>query len=610
MYYRLRNDYIRDAGGEQAEYAICRAALSNIEKMDAEAARWRPLWSQTKKYFFPDLNTVYQMGTGGELRSHEVWTSKPTTFLTKLVRFYFNSLFPEKLWLNHTVRAPGGRVVPKGKLSPMFLKHLDGLEEVCLYLLEKGGFFHQVNPFVLHYLLLGNAAMKVSPNLKGDLVFRDVGVDSVSIQRDSNGEIWATSWSETVDRWQLVRDYGPGVMGLFTEPDKAPNAYQPTPLNMWTGNSTEGGGGNQGGGMNFGGQNIGTATGSNRGQTEDICYLHIPNHPATGIPGGGGFMPEMEYITFVLTKRNHRLLDVWAHPTMMFGVSTDMRVMGENYARGLGGRLLPDVFALNEHRKAVLKGRGMMMQSPIVIAGDMPRNWKGPLRPWQKLHVPDNTKVAPLFGSLQGQTNKNATQAEDMEVAAFRDSMGINDVQVEMADRMTAFEYRQRTDSSWSQFHSDGQQIYTGIKQVLKAVRDYAYLTGMMPPPPPEMMLSGLDFDIELRSVFSFGAKEEGANLTRALAPFADVFPVQPELLDWVDFGAALRKNLSQYHVTDVMNSADKVQEIQERRARTMAMQKGGAGVDSPVEKGSNRVEEEKAAAEAEALPQQQVVMG
>ena len=264
------------------------------------------------------------------------------------------------------------------------------------------------------------------------------------------------------------------------------------------------------------------------------------------------------------------------------------------------------MFTLNEHRKSVLQGRGMMMRSPIHIKGQRPPGLKGAMQPFQVLHTDNETDIIPVMGPMQGRTNANATEMEDREILSFRESVGVNDFQTEMADRMTAYEFRRRQDGSWSNFRPMAEQIYMGIKQVVQSVQNHLYLSGKMPPPPPDMLLSGLDFEIELRSIFSFGAKEKGNNLTRALAPFGELFPVQPELLDEIDFRSALRENMSQYHVADLLLSQDQVREKQMGRAQREGG--GGKGPEDPVGKGTDKAVEDAAMQGASDVPQQAVL--
>ena len=603
MKYRQKQQYLAAAGGSSKEAEIIRVVMSHISRMDYTLQQWKPLWGQVKQQYMPDLNVIYQMGTEGENRSGQIWTSKPMSYVMKLVYFYYVSMFPEDLFLTHTIRDRFGRQIPKGKVSPRFLQHLQDLRDVCIFLMERGRFFEEVLPYIAHFLLLGNSAMKMTQNKKGLLVYRDTPVDALAVQRDSNGEIWGFAWKEQIDRWQLVRDYGQEIMQLFTNPTMVPQSGQVlSPVNRWMGL----GGGNNLGGINYGNGSLGTATGSSQNNTEDIAYLHVPNASHTGIPGAGVFDADMEYVTYVVAVRTQRLLDVWTHPTSMYGVSSDLRTMGENYSRGLAGRLLADTFALNEHRKATLRGRGMVMQSPYLVAGPAPSALKKGLQPFQMIKVDKDTKVEPLFQPAA--IFRQQKDAEDMEVAMYRESMGVNNVEVETADRMTASEYMQRKDGSWSQFHPIAKQIYTGLKTIIQATQDHAYLSGMIAPPPPEMLLSGLDFEIELRSVFSFGAKEKGSNLVRALAPFQELFAVQPELLDHLNFVPSMKSNLSDFQVVDALNSQEEVEEKRRRRAQMAAMEKAGQSNQDPVQRGMDRNTEMAVESRTAGSPQGEVV--
>ena len=592
MLYRMRNEYLKSVGkGPQGEMDVVRGVLSAKSEMESKSTPYLTLWNQILKYFHPQLNSIYNRGQGGNIVGNDIWTAKPTSMVMELVYFYFISLFPTNLWLNHKVTTPGGKRIPHGKLSPVFLRHLDDLHSVVINLLEKGGFFLQTLPNIAHHLLLGNSVMRVRQRMDGGLVYNDIPVHIVQIKRDSCGDIYGFSWTETVARDELIRDYGPGVMELFKAGTNMP-ASPPGELKTWSGRES------------FGGSSLASSNPTNTfgvedfatqsRTTEQLVYLHFPNAPYSLIEGGGKIYPEMKNVTYVVALRTKRLVDVWFSSGPMFGASSDTRIMGEHYARGLCGRLLPDVWTLNEKAKIKLQGEGVTLQTPIVFQGQAPRRKLKKMLPWEKIEVDAETKVYPLFPQAANRQNRQREGERD-EYSHLRESMHINKINVELADRMTAYEYRMRLDGSRSLFHPQGLQLYEGLKPVIQYTVDFAYLTGLIEPPPIEMITSGLNFEIELQSVFSFGAKEMGANLTRAIAPFEGIMEKRPDLWNWVNMGEVLKDNLSQYNVAHYINDPKTYERLRQAQMEMEAGVKAATGMEDPVQAGFDKAEEEVA---------------
>ena len=597
----LRTKYLQEtdkAFGKVTEADIVHAVFNKFSQIDSEAMTWRNLWQTILRFFYPGLNNVQIDYTGGDIRFNEIFASEPTTYLTEVNDFIYRAMFPEGYpWFGIGVFDHYGRRVPKGKLSTNFLRHLQDAEDVLRDMMLQGNFYPECRTALLHFLLLGNAILRVAPWGKeaGAVRVADCPVHRIGVQRDSMGKVYCLAWAESLDRWQIYRDYGAEGWNLFRKTGGAanPDNY----LNQVTREifGATGGGVTSGYGTTGTFMPLGTAQSGVKRDVEDTIRLMIPNDRMTGVPNPGTVFPELGYVCYVITRQTKRLLDVEMYSDLPFGVASDLRVTGEAYGRGMCGRVLPDVGVLNKKKQIELIADSVTAQSPVVIAGQgLSRPIGKKLLPFQQIHAKSNTSVAPLFDvdALMRRT-KAIYEDEKLSVA---EGMRRDKINLEMSDRMTLGEFSQRRDISQSIFQPQAGVIYTElIHPILKSALNYAYMVGKLPPPPPELLLSGLRFKIETYSMFSYGQNlEKGMNFSRAMAPLGEFPKFQPEILDNIDFNALLRANLANYGLADILLGEAQVESLRDRRAQTMAQQRGGGGSQmTGAQKGRQKAEAE-----------------
>ena len=605
----LRNKYLEATSKSFAkvtEADIAHAVFNKFNKIDYDALSWRNLWKTILKFHYPALDNVYFSTTGGDIRFNEIYASEPTTYLTEVNDFMYRAMFPEGYpWFGVAVFDHYGRRVSKAKLSTSFLQHLQDAEDVLRDLLLHANFYPQVRTSLMHFNLLGNAILRVSPGVGdiGAIAVTDCPVHRMGVQRDSLGSVYALAWTEAMDRWQIYRDYGPEGWGLFRKtggPGNPENYLNPITREVF---GAGGGGITASGGMPGTFMPLGASQPKGGIDTEDVIRLILPNTKDTGIPNPGTVFPELKYICYVVTQKTKRLLDVEMYSDLPFGVASDTRVVGEAYGRGMCGRLLPDVGVLNKKKQIELVADSVTAQSPIVVSGQgLSRPVGNTLKPFQMIHAKSNTTVGSLFNAdaIMRRT-KAIYEDEKLSVA---EGMRRDKINLEMADRMTLGEFSQRRDISQSIFQPDSGVIYTQLIQpILKAALNYAYMVGRLPPPPQELLLSGLKFRIETYSMFSYGQNlEKGMNFSRAMAPLGDYPQIQPEILDNIDFNGLLRANLASYGLSDILKDESAVEAEREARAKLMSMERGGgSGSPSGAERGTQKAIEAATMREAEA---------
>ena len=611
----LRGPYLgikKTSGPPITEGNITAAVLQRYSDMETVSTPWRNLWKNILRLFFPALNNVYYEGTGGEIRVNQVWAAEMAMNVDKLANFLHTAMYPETHpWLGVRITEPGGKKIDKGKLSTAMIQHTDEAVQVTRAMLEEGGFGAASLQNIYHFLLLGNAPMRVIPAGNGRLVYKDAPIHRMNVQRDNLGQVYAVSWQEAIDKWQIVRDYGMETYNLFLEASAMPQA---DPQFMTEYSKIFSGGGGVGGGFSAGGmtgQSLGAVSQSVNKSAEQVVKLLVPNNMATGIPGGGDMYPEMEYVGYIVSQRTRRLIDVEYYPVIPIGVASDVLVVGEEYARGLCGMVLPNAAVLNRKKRASYYAESKILNSPLVVSGPgFVNKAQEDFKENEMLFLNAGSKVEPMFDAAAVFRQKQAFYEGDRQ--ALERDMGIDKTEVALADRMTASEYTQRRDTASTGYQPRAAKIYDGSKTILNATLQYAYMSGRLPPPPEDLLLSGLNFEFEVYSTFTYGMhSEKGMNVQRALAPIAELLPVQPEILDHIDFESILRRNFASYELGNSLNTQEKVDMIRNNRSERAAAQRaqggGGQGQLDPTQKGEYNAEAKRHERIEESGPESQV---
>ena len=579
----LRNQYLQSLSNQGVvEADIAQAAIYRSNTITNDLLQWKSLWQTILQLFFPSLNNVYvDGGTNGEVRFNNVFTADPTHYLVKQTEFLVRSMFPQQYpWLGIGVYDQGGKTIERGKLSTQMLQHLDDVVNVLRYTFKHGGFYDEIRLCLLHYLLLGNACLRVSPSDDewGLVDFTNVPIHNVGVQRTSKGKVYALSWSETIERWEVIKEYGQQGMALFDQVDPSPpNPERIMMMKQKFGGVTGGATGFTGlPAANMTGSAVGTANNPQKYNAVETVRLLIPNTNHTGIPNAGTLFPEMGYVCYVMTKKTMRLLDVEFYSSIPYGVAVDLRVGSESYGRGMCGRVLPDVATLNRKKYFELVSDRLSATSPIVVEGNgLVKPIGNTLGEFEVIHAKQGTKVLPMF-TPDAMFRRTRAIYED-ENMTVRRGMEVDNIEPEYKDRMTGTEYTRRQDTSQGQFLPKSTSFYDqAVHPALEAAMSYIYMAGRIGPPPEEMLLSGLKFKIETHSTFSYGQQsEKGQNLARALGPLGDIPKMYPELLDNINFNRVLRSQMSYNEMGHWVNTSDEVRRIREERA---AMESGGSG--------------------------------
>ena len=571
------------------ESNIVHAVMSRYQTMEQVSTPWRTLWENTLRLFFPTMNNVQIDGTGGDIRINEIFSDEGVQNLYTISKYVHSAMFPEAYpWFGGRYTEPGGKPVDDGKLPTVYIRHKDDAVAVLRAMLYEGDFNKESLQNVIHAFTLGNAPMRVVPVGNRMLKFKDCPVHRMNVQRDSVGDIFAVSWTEVMEKWQIMRDYGPEGFSLFQNPlgEQANPQYVAEYSQIYGGAS----GGGSTGGTSSTGRPLGTVSSVYHKDAEEVIKVLLPNNISSGVPGGGRTFPEMEYVCYIVTSKTNRLLDVEMYPTLPVGVARDIHVVGEEYARGLCGRLLPSMAVLNNKKRSTLKAEGKILNGPIAMQGPgFTSKNKRTYKENEILPLRAGTSLTPVFDPASVFRQKQTLY--EMDRVNLERAMMVDKTEVALSDRMTLGEFTQRRDIGGLGFQSFASSYYKEcIMPQLKAALNYAYMSGRLPPPPPEVANGGLKFELEMYSTFSYGQhSEKGMNFTRALAPLGDAFKIQPELLDWINFKSVLKRNFANYQLGNSLNTQDEVMRIRKNRAEMAAMQRqamGGGGSPSGSDKG------------------------
>ena len=573
MLQGLKNEYLK-AVGPQLENTVCNQVQMVFGDVMRETMQWNNLWKVILRYFYPTLDNIFQEGYGGTVRSNEVYSSEPSVLINDYVDFIMKSIFPENTpWKRAGFTNEYGMPIDRFRLDVETLRYADKAIDMCRYWLKEGGFYENGHVTLMHDTLLGNAAMQTVMSWD-EINFIDVPISRLGISRDSVGRVETVAEIFKFHDWEILKKYGQAGLELFKKPRSNP-ANTPLPPNAIYGRSTFGNPA-----MGFSTQQaVGVKTQFNE-FTKDVIRLFVPNAPYSLLPYNPEFLPEMGYLCFLVTHNTSRLLDVEAYPNLSFGVTRGTVVEGEKYGRGLGNQLLADVSVLNSKKKVEYYADSIQSQSPLVIKGSGFLKPPGKtLRPFQKLHLHQNTTLEPLYA--RAPLMQKAHTSYEAEAESVGRGFRKDRIDVALQDRMTADEYTQRKDASWGLFAPVAGRLYKQLaKPCLESLLNWLIVTEKLPPMPATLMSGKVKFNVELFSVFSYGQEsEQGQNLARAFGPLLPLLETRPELLDNLDSDAFLRNSLSRHELSKFVPSLEEV-----RRKREARMSQEQALMKPPVD--------------------------
>ncbi len=572
----FRDEYLRSVAGKADEQQVCNLVRDRFSPAWQETLRWQSFWQIILRLFFPDLDNVGLGASSGDFRFGHVYTSDPANKLLTRIEFIMQNIFPrDGMWYRVQPFSPYGELIDRGAVSIAEQKYMDELAMLSRDLVLKSGFYDVVGTTLIHQALLGEGLNYLSI-AKENMIVSDLPVHRLGVLKDSAGLAQGVGYYQTMDDWEVVREYGKEALQLFMKPSMKnnPKLSGNVPFGSQLGNH-----------RGFAGAitpaagvyTIGTADGmTNKGdRLKHSLRVTLPNKEYTGV-AYGGLHPEMEFITFVIAEQTNRLIDVEYHPEIPFGHAADIRVSGEYFARGLGSRLLPDVGVLNQKKKSNLIAEDLTSRSPIVVAGPgFVRPIGNRIFPHQIIHAKAGTEVNNLYDRT-ATMRRNRSAFED-ELMTLDQGLQLDKIYMEPKSHVSGGTYTQYQDANFSLFAPTALKLQEklGIPMVSATING-GILLNKLPPPPPEMLESQFTYKLVPYSVFSFGQEnQKGQNLLRALQPIGDFIPNMPELLD--DFNARrfMKSNLSRYELSHYINSPEEAKQQFERR---MAMAQGGGG--------------------------------
>lgn len=581
MLVGLRNDYLGRLPQDANEKVVVRKVREQYSLYAQEVQRWQSFWQRILQNFYPDMDNIFNSSTSGVPRSNEVYTSHPSIFAKDYVDFMMKATFPESIpWFRSRFRDYRGLPIPRYKLDTQTLQFADDIVDAMRYWVFKSGFYDELNSTIMHDTLLGNSSMRCLLS-EEDIKVKDTPIQMLAIGRDTAGRVHSVGEMVYTPDMEIAKKYGREMVQRLNKPASAlkfsvngvPAITAPTPSGM------------TGQGM-FGTQMLGSNS-ANQKNSKRLIKFFFPNKDYADIPGGGKIAPEMDYLALIISDESNVILDVEAHPILPWGITRATTVQGESYGRGLGSLLLADVSVLNAKKRVEYQVDAIQSQSPIVIQGTGFVNPPAQsLRPFEKLHVYPNTKVAPLY---QGSSLMQRAKASyETELESLGAGMRRDRIDIALADRMTASEYTHRKDASWGLFAPLAGRHYRQLgSPFLDNVLSWMIMTDKVPVLPQTLLNGNVKFEIETYSVLSYGQDSEvGQNINRAFGPLIGFIESNPEILDIFDTENFLRSNLSRFELSRFARSDEKVGQIREARAQ---MNAPGGGVTDPAMKAKER---------------------
>lgn len=591
MLVGYRDEFIKRLRAQGlTEQNLCDAVNERFSNAWNESLRWRSYWQSVLEFFFPALNNISFTNSGGEVAFARVYASDPANFIMEILDFYMEKLFPRgDVWYRAMPFSPKGQMVERHDVSLAEQRFMDDISYLSRDLVLKSGFYKSVRTTAMHYLTLGECYNFIRTS-KQKMVCEDLPVHKIGVLKDSAGTVEGLGFYLALQDWEIKREFGDGAVLLFEQSE-----------NRVSRQSSPGIGGNySSSGYSMGTVGVSTSAagfpGSQQNTNRKIKHcmkIVVPNEAYAGIPGAGILMKEMPYMGLYLTTDTKRLVDVEYYPKAPFGSASDVRVAGEYFARGLGGRMLPDVAVMNSKKKTELESDSLTMQPPIVLKGRGFVNNVGlPLKPRQLLHVAPDTEVEPLFDN-NGMYRRNRSAVED-ERLSLGEAVRRDRMIPDLKSHTTLGAYTQEKDGQLGFLAPTGLELHYNVGlPIVEAIINSGIMMGLLPPPPPEMLESPFSYQLVPISIFTFGQESEKAqNLTRVLRPLEPFIQAKPQLLDTFNSAKFLKNGLSRMELSEYVNSDEQAREAMRERLEAMGGQGQGQDRNPANEALDNRVRE------------------
>lgn len=248
------------------------------------------------------------------------------------------------------------------------------------------------------------------------------------------------------------------------------------------------------------------------------------------------------------------------------------KVPGEKYGRSPAMKCLADIKMVNEMAKAVIVGAQKTINPPMQVPDDgvlLPvRLTPGGLNFYR---AGTKDRIEPLMTGARPDIGEQLIRDVEEKI---KQAFFIDQLQIRMADRMTATEVMQRRDEQLRLLGPIlGRQEFEFLKPLITRLFSIADKRGLIPEPP--MALEKKNLKVKYTSQLArIQRTSELDNLTRVFNLVSPLAAAKPEMLDNFDGDNMLRTLADKYSLpTSYMKSEDAVEQIRQAKAEQMQQQ-------------------------------------
>ena len=243
----------------------------------------------------------------------------------------------------------------------------------------------------------------------------------------------------------------------------------------------------------------------------------------------------------------------------------------ELYGRSPAMKVLADIKMVNSMKKVVIQGAQLAIAPPLQMTDNgllHPLN----VKPYgTNYRRPNSDKIEPLF---TGSNVNIGIEVLELVKNSIREAFLLNKLNLVESDRMTATEVIQRRDE---QLRTLGPILGRLHRELLKPIIDRLFSImdrkNMFDELPDVLKQklgdSGGKLDIKyVSSIAQAQLTVQSENMVRALSASASILEFQPQVMDFIDGDALLKKNMAIYGVDGIILRSDtEVEQIRADRA-------------------------------------------
>lgn len=286
----------------------------------------------------------------------------------------------------------------------------------------------------------------------------------------------------------------------------------------------------------------------------------------------------MKYASETLCIEGKSIVRESGYRTMPYCVSRYYKGPGEQYGRGPGMEVLPDIKMLNEMEKTIIRAAHKEVDPPMLLADDNvlagpfsmtpgALNWGAVSANGTQLAVPLKTGANIMLGA----------ELMDAKRKIINDAFLVTLFQILVATpRMTATEVLERAQEKGILLGPIvGRQQSEFLGPMIERELDIAEAFGRLPPPPAVLADYGGEYEVEYESPITRALKAEGvAGILRTIESMTPLAAIDPKVTRRINTDEAVKYIFDASGApTKVLRTDEQLQAMDEAEAQAQQMQ-------------------------------------